>query len=201
MLGPAARRPKLEMYLKMIWTYIHSCKRSPNIWSRSKIKIIAKDLDQKSKRSKIINIDLDQCKIKDQDHDLDLWSWSFLLIDQRSRSRSWSLIFYSIKIQDQDHNSLRYRKWLHNVPSFLYNFNIIISLMHGCYRSSIQSSAIRRDQYLVICVPALTYHICLAFSTAFTEPGMGLLAEPCIINFQIHSRVCDMMISCRDHLE
>ena len=181
----------------------HSCKRSPNIWSRSKIKIIAKDLDQKSKRSKIIIIDLDQCKIKDQDHDLDLWSWSFLLRDQRSRSRSrsWSLIFYSIKIQDQDHNSLRYRKWLHNVPSFLYNFNIIISLMHGCYRSSIQSSAIRRDQYLVICVPALTYHICLAFSTAFTEPGMGLLAEPCIINFQIISRVCDMMITCRDHLE
>ena len=49
--------------------------RSPNFWSRSKIKIIANDLDQNLKRSKITAIDLDHCKIKDQDH----WSWSLIL--------------------------------------------------------------------------------------------------------------------------
>ena len=76
-----------------------SCKRSWKIWSRSKIKIIAGDLDQNSKRSKITTIDLDQCKIKDQDHDLDLWSWSCYYFNKKIKDQdqlSWSLILILI---------------------------------------------------------------------------------------------------------
>ena len=67
-----------------------SYSRTPKVWSRSKIKIIARDLDQKSKRSKIIYIDLDQLKIKDQGH----WYW-YLIFDldlfpqKDPRSRSY----------------------------------------------------------------------------------------------------------------
>ena len=67
-----------------------SCARSPKIWSRSKIKIIANDLDQKSKRSKITAIDLDQMQdqrsrsmilIFDLVIDLDQCRWSLIFLN------------------------------------------------------------------------------------------------------------------------
>ena len=91
-------------------TCYQSCARSPKFWSRSKIKIITSDLDQNSKRSKIIYIDLDQ--LQDQrsrslilifDLDLDLLTIKRLkikIIDLDLWSWSWS--FNHKKIEDQD---------------------------------------------------------------------------------------------------
>ena len=44
----------------------------------------------------------------------------------------------------------------------------------------VQGSAKRRTPDLVNFVPAVAYHICLALSAAFTQPGNHLLAEPCV---------------------
>ena len=97
---------------------LQSCSRSPKILSRSKIKITTNDLDQNSRRSKIVHSDLDQWQ--------DQRSRSLILIfdlaidllsvkDQRSRSIIGKLEYFGAhkgpKKRLMNHFSTTYSKW------------------------------------------------------------------------------------------